>query len=67
MASVLARYESSGLLCVGTPKDACVCSSCFQLRGTSPSHFGFLSNYLQLPQHPSVAVVVHDEMYQGVH
>jgi hypothetical protein len=51
MASTLARFEPSGFLLVGTPKNPCACSSCWQWRGTSPSHCGCLSDYLQLPRH----------------
>jgi hypothetical protein len=37
------------ILPVGTPKNPCVCSSCWQRRGTSLSHCGCLSDYPQLP------------------
>jgi hypothetical protein len=48
MASTLhARFESSGILPVGTPK----CNFCWQRSGTSPSHWGWLSDYPQLPRH----------------
>jgi hypothetical protein len=42
----------SQFLLVGTPKHPCVCSSCWQWRGTS--HCGCLSDYPQLPQHLSM-------------
>jgi hypothetical protein len=67
MASLLARFESSGFLPVGTPKNPCVCSSCWQQRGTSPSHCGCLSDYLQLPQHLWTDAAVYDETCQGMH
>jgi hypothetical protein len=44
MASMLNRLESSQYLPVRTPKNLCVCSSCWQQRGTSPSHCGCLSD-----------------------
>jgi hypothetical protein len=40
-----------GIFTRGTPKNPCVCSSCWQRRGTSPSHCGCLSDYPQLPRH----------------
>jgi hypothetical protein len=40
MASTLTGSQSSGFLTVGTPEIPCVCSSCRQRRGTSPSHCG---------------------------
>jgi hypothetical protein len=46
MASMLARFESSELLPVGHLR---VCSSCWQRRGTSSSHWGCLSDCPQLP------------------
>jgi hypothetical protein len=48
-ASALAWLQFSGFLPVGTCKNPCVCSSCWQRRETSPSHSGCLSDYLQLP------------------
>jgi hypothetical protein len=45
MVSMLARFESSGLLHVETPKNPCECNSCLQQRGTSLSHCGCLSDY----------------------
>jgi hypothetical protein len=35
----------------GAPKNPCVCSSCWQWRGTSSSHFGCLLDHLKLPWH----------------
>jgi hypothetical protein len=66
-ASMLARFESCGFLPMGTPKNPCVCSSSWQWRGTSPLHFGHLSDYLQLLQHHSMDSEVHDETRQFVH
>jgi hypothetical protein len=58
MASTYMRYESSGLLPVETPKNSCVCSACWQWRGTS-SYCECLSDYLQLPWHLWMDVVDH--------
>jgi hypothetical protein len=59
MTFTQARFESSGFLPLGTPKYPCVCSSCWQWRGTS-SHCGCLSDYLQIPWHHCRDVVVND-------
>jgi hypothetical protein len=67
IASKLARFESYQFLPVGTPKNPCVCSSCWQQRSTSPLHCGCLSDYPQLSQHLWMEVVVHDETCQDVH
>jgi hypothetical protein len=51
-----------------TPKTPCtVCSSCWQRRGTSPSHCGCLSDYPQLPPYVCTDVAVHDGTCRGVH
>jgi hypothetical protein len=55
------------VLPVGTPKKPCVCSSCWQWRGTSPLHCGCLSDYLQLHQHLWLDAVVHNETCCGMH
>jgi hypothetical protein len=69
MASTLARLKSSGFLPVGTPKFLmpCVYSSCWQRKGTSPSHCGCLSDSLHLPRHLWTDEAVHDDMCRGVH
>jgi hypothetical protein len=65
MASMSARFESSGLSPVGTPKNPCVCCCFWQRRGTS--HCGCLSDYLQLPRHLWTDAAVHDETCRDVH
>jgi hypothetical protein len=62
MASTLTWLQSSGFLPMGTPK----CSSCWQGRGTSPSHCGCLSDYPQLPRHLWTDAAVHDGTCRGV-
>jgi hypothetical protein len=51
----------------GVPKSPCVCSFCWQQRGTSPSHCGCLSDYPQLPRHLWTDMAVHDETCWGMH
>jgi hypothetical protein len=51
---------------VRTPKNPCVCSSCWQQR-TSLLHCGCLSDHLQLSWHLSMDVVVHNETCWGMH
>jgi hypothetical protein len=48
MASTPARFEFSGFLPMGTPKNPFVRNSCWQRRGTSPSQCGCLSDYPKL-------------------
>jgi hypothetical protein len=55
------------LLLMGTPRNPCVCSSCWQQRGSSASHYGCLSDYPQLSWHLWTDVAVDDELCQGVH
>jgi hypothetical protein len=50
----------------GTPKTSCVCSSCSQLRVTSPSHCGRLSDYPKLLRHLWTDTALHDTMYRDV-
>jgi hypothetical protein len=51
---------------VGTPKNRCVCSSCWHRRCTSPSRCGCLSDYPQLPRHLWTDAAVHDETSRRV-
>jgi hypothetical protein len=67
MASTLTWLESSGFLPAGTPKNPCVCSSCWQRSGTSPMNCGCLSDYSKLPRHLWTDAAVHDETCRGVH
>jgi hypothetical protein len=66
MACKLAWLESSGFLPVGTPKNPCVCSSCWQQTATSPMHCGCLSDYPQLPRHLWTDAAVRNGFYEGV-
>jgi hypothetical protein len=50
---------------MSTPKDPCVCSSCWQWRGTLLLHCGCLSGYPQLPQHLHTDLAFCDEMCRG--
>jgi hypothetical protein len=66
LASTFVAFVSCGFLHVWTPKNPCVCSSCWQWGGKSPSQCECLSAYPLLPQHLRTDAAVHDEMCRGV-